>query len=313
MVMYINNILRRVCCLALVVCVGCAAQSASPDLDRRIEKQIRSFYTVPPQVGVSVGPKKPSAEFANYDEFVVTFTVGEKKQEQNFLVSKDGKSLVRLAKMDLTKDPFADLMNKIDVSGRPVRGNKDAKVTIINYDDFQCPFCARMHETLTSDILRTYGNKVKLIYKDYPLTEIHPWAKRAAINANCLAQLSQPAYWSFADTLHANAKSISQTRGTEAQSAEIDRLTLLEGQKSGVNTTELQSCVKAQKDDKVSASMSEAETLGVSSTPTLFVNGQKLEGAVPPDDLKLVINRALADAGESVPATTSQKPGNGGR
>lgn len=310
---YVNGVFGRFGCLALLVCVGCAAQSSSPDLDRRIERQIRSYYNVPAQVGVTVGPKKPSTEFTNYEEFLVTFTIGEKKQEQNFLVSKDGKSLIRLAKMDLTKDPFADVMRKIDVSGRPIRGGKDAKVTIVNYDDFQCPFCARMHETLTSEILKTYGDKVKVVYKDYPLTEIHPWAKRAAVNANCLAQFTTPGYWSFTDAIHTNARTISQTKGSEEQLAAVDKLTLLEGQKAGIDITGLQSCVKAQKDDKVTASMQEAETVGVSSTPTLFVNGQKLEGAVPAEELKAVIDRALADAGETVPGAASQKPANGGR
>lgn len=313
MMMYANGFLRRLCSLSLLMCMGCAAQSTSPDVDKRIERQIRSYYSVPPQVGITISPRRPSSEFPNYEALTVTFLVGDKKQDQEFLVSKDAKSLIRMTKLDLTKDPYADVMNKIDVAGRPVRGNKDAKVTIVNYDDFQCPFCARMHETLTTDILKTYGDKIKVIYKDYPLTEIHPWAKRAAVNANCLAQQSQPAYWSFTDAIHNNARSISQTKGVDQQFAAIDKLVLEEGQKNGANMTELQACVKAQKDDKVTASMSEADQMGVSSTPTLFVNGQKLEGAVPPEELKAVINRALADAGEPVPGSTSQKPGNGGR
>ena len=66
-------------------------------------------------------------------------------------------------------------MKKIDLAGRPVRGNPDAKVTIVNYDDFECPFCSRMHSTLMSEILPQYGDKIKIVYKDYPLS-MHPWA-----------------------------------------------------------------------------------------------------------------------------------------
>src|SRR5512141_1433644 len=189
-----NNVFWRVCSLALLVSVGCAAQSSAPEVDRRMERQIRSYFNVPTQVSISVGPHRPS-DFPNYDAVTVTFSVADKKQEQEFLISKDSKSLIRMTKIDMSKDPYAEVMNKIDLAGRPVRGNKDAKVTIVNYDDFQCPFCARMHETLTNDILKTYGDKVRVVYKDYPLTEIHPWAKRAAIDANCLAAQNQGAYW----------------------------------------------------------------------------------------------------------------------
>jgi protein-disulfide isomerase len=312
---YLNNVVRRLCGLALLVCVGCAAQSATPDLDHRIGRQIRAYYNnIPPQVNIVVGPRKTSTEFPSYEEFNVSFVYGEKKQEQAFLISKDGKTLVRLTKIDMTKDPFAETMSKIDVAGRPFRGGKDAKVTIVNYDDFQCPFCARMHETLSTDILKTYGDQVKVIYKDYPLTEIHKWAMRAAIDANCLNQQNQTAYWDFADAIHSNARSISQGKAIPEQFAIVDQLALEQGRKNGLNSANLEACVKAQKEDAVKASMQEASTLDVEATPTLFINGQKLDGAIPAEELKTIINRALADAGQPVPpGASSQKPGGGSK
>jgi protein-disulfide isomerase len=313
MKMSLSFVFRRLCGLALLACVGCAAQSSAPDLDRKIARQLRAYYnTIPQQVEIIVGPRTPSPDFPQYDQFTVTFAYQGKSQEQGFLLSKDGKTLVRMTKIDMTKDPYEEVMNKIDVQGRPVRGNKDAKVTIVNYDDFQCPFCQRMHETLTNDILKTYGDKVKIIYKDYPLVEIHPWAKHAAVDAGCLTQQSPSAYWVFADTIHSNAGSISKTAGTEAQFAAVDKITLEEGQKAGVNLSQLQACVKAQKDDTVKASMAEATLLGVEATPTLFINGVKLDGAVPAEELKAIINRALADAGQA-PSASSQKPAGGGK
>lgn len=312
MMKFRNNVFWRFGTLALLVCVGCAAQSSTPDVDRRIERQIRAHYQVPGQVNIAVGSRKPSTDFPAFDALNVTFSYGDKKDDQDFLISKDGKTLIRMTKIDLTKDPYAEIMSKIDVTGRPVRGNKDAKVTIVNYDDFQCPFCARMHETLTTDILKTYGDKVKVIYKDYPLTEIHPWAKHAAVDANCLTQQNQSAYWAFADAIHSNARTISQTKGVVDQFAAVDKLALDEGQKNGLNAATLQACVKAQNDTAVKASMAEADALGVSATPTLFINGQKLDGAVPPQELITIINRALADVGETVPGSTSQKPSSGG-
>jgi protein-disulfide isomerase len=309
---YFPVMLRRFCSLALLACVGCAAQSSAPEIDRKIEHQIRAYYnTIPPQVEIRIGPRKQSADFPQYDEFTVTFDYMGKTQDQGFLLSKDGKTLARLTKIDMTKDPYAELMNKIDIQGRPVRGNKDAKVTIVNYDDFQCPFCQKMHDTLTNDILKTYGDKVKVIYKDYPLVEIHPWAKHAAVDANCLSQQNESAYWGFADAIHSNAKTISQTKGMDEEFAAVDKIALEEGRKANMNLSQLQACIKAQKDDAVKASMAEATLLGVEATPTLFINGVKLDGAVPAEELKLLINRALAEVGQA-PPPSSQKPASGG-
>ena len=85
------------------------------------------FIPVPPEVKVVVGPLRPS-EFPDYDAVTITFDNGGKKQDHEFLLSKDHKTLLRMTKFDLTKDPDAEVMKKIDVAGRPTRGNKDAKV-----------------------------------------------------------------------------------------------------------------------------------------------------------------------------------------
>ena len=308
----VPSVFRRICGLALLVCLGCAAQSANPDLDRRIERQIRAQYDLPAKVNVALGPKTPSSEFPGYEALPVTISLGDKKNEYNFLVSKDGKSLIRVTKMDLTKDPYADVVSKINIAGRPVRGNKDAKVTIINFDDFQCPYCAMMHSELTQDILKTYGDKVKVVYKDFPLEEIHPWAKHAAVDASCLAAQNSAAYWNFADEVHGHAREWSKGMTLDQQKDRLDLITIEQGQKAGVNMDTLQACVKAQKDDTVKASMNEAEVLGLDSTPTMFINGQKVSGVINGDELKAIINRALSDAGEPVPAVAAQKASGGG-
>ena len=191
-----------------------------------------------------------------------------KKQTYDFLLAKDGKTLLRMTKLDLSKDPYAEVMKKIDVSGRPTRGNTKAKVVAINYDDFECPFCSRMHQTLFPDLLKEYGDRVVFIYKDFPLAEIHPWATHAAVNANCLAAQNQDAYWDFADYIHANQKEVNSEKSHDGQFAALDRMATEQGQKHNLDGTKLQACIKAQQDDKVKASVHEGEALGVEATPT---------------------------------------------
>jgi protein-disulfide isomerase len=291
---------RRATLVFLLVCLGCAAQSAPPDVTQRIERQVRAYYTIPPNVKVSLSPLKAS-EFPNYDTLTITFDSGAKKQNYDFLLAKDGKTLIRMTKLDLTKDPYADVMKKIDVSGRPSKGSNDAKVVAVNFDDFQCPFCSRMHQTLFPEIFKEYGDRVKFVYKDFPLAEIHPWATHAAVNANCLASQNADAYWDFADFIHANPGQVSSGKGLDSAFAGLDRMAAEQGQKHNLDVAKLQACIKAQNEDAIKASLKEGEALGVEATPTMFVNGQKVDGALPVSELRAVLDSALEQAGVAVP------------
>jgi protein-disulfide isomerase len=268
---------------------------------RRVERQVRTVYSLPPSVKITLGPLK-SSDFPNYNAMIITLDNGTKKQEYEFLLSKDGQTLVRFNKFDISKDPYADTMAKINTSARPTRGNKAAKVVAVNYDDFQCPFCSRMHETLFPTLLKEYGDRVLFVYKDFPLAAIHPWATRAAVNSNCLAAQNNDAYWGFADYIHANQKEVNSQKGRENQFAALDRITLQQGQQHNLDLATLQSCIKAQSAEAVSASVREAESLGVEATPTLFINGEKVDGALPAEDLRAILDRALQQAGVPAPA-----------
>jgi len=302
-------LIRRSLFILLLVCLGCVAQSAPPDLARKIEHQVRSFYSIPAEVKVNVGSITPSSDLPGYDTVAVTMDDGEGKQkEYKFLISKDRNTMLRMTKFDLTKDPFAETMSKIDVSGRPTRGAKSAKVVVVNFDDFECPFCSRMHATLFPEIFKEYGDRVTFIYKDYPLAEIHPWAIHAAVDANCLAAQNGDAYWDFADSIHANKAEVDSQKTPAARLDALDKMVLLQGQKHNVDIPRLEACVKAQNEDAVRASMKEADGLGVDATPTMFINGQKIDGAVPISQVRAALDAALKDAGQPVPDRAAQNP-----
>lgn len=307
------RLLRRFLIAVVFLCLGCAAQANSPEVNQRIERQIRVYLgdKIPPSVNVVVGPRTASAEFPGYDKVTVTLSQGDRKQDIDYLVSKDGASLVRVLKFDISKDPYAEILKKIDVNGRPVRGNKDAKVTIVNFDDFQCPFCSRMHSQLTQDVLKMYGDRVRIIYKDFPLTEIHPWAIHAAVDANCLAAQSSEAYWQFADYAHANQRRISggeQKPPFTQQFAALDKSATDIAEQLHLQAAPLQACIKAQSTTAVLASVQEGTVLGISATPSLFVNGERVDGAVPMTELQAMINRALRDAGQPIPMAALVTP-----
>lgn len=298
-------LLRRSAVLCLFLCAVAVAQSSvppiSPEVAVRVQRQVRAYFNMPPDVTITLG-KPAASEFPNYQTLPVTMSLKDKTQTLDFLISADGKTLVRMMKLDLTKDVYAETMNKIKLADRPVRGNPEAKVTIVNYDDFECPFCARMHTTLMSEILPQYQDKIRIIYKDYPLISIHPWAQHAANDANCLAKESSPGYWGLADYLHANQRAISgPQQNVQASFTELDRLTMDFGKKNGADLTQLQACIKAQSDAVVKASMAEGDTLNVSATPTVFINGERLEGAVDADAVRVALNRQLLAVGVQPP------------
>ncbi len=299
---FLLSLFRRALLILVLVCLGCVAQSGSPDVARKIEHQVRSFYTIPAEVKVTVGAVTPGSDIPGFDAVSVNIDGGEgKSKDYKFLLSKDRAIMLRVTKFDLNKDPFVDVMNKIDVTGRPSRGAKSAKVVVVDFDDFECPFCSRMHATLFPEIIKEYGDRVTIIYKDDPLSEIHPWAIHAAVDANCLAAQSTDAYWDFADYVHANKREVDAEKTPAARFDAIDKITVLQGQKHNLDVAKLQACVKAQKEDAVRASMKEADDLGVNGTPALFINGQKIDGAVPIGEVRAALDAALRDAGQPVP------------
>jgi len=304
-------LIRRSLLILLLVCLGCVAQSAPPDVARKIEHQVRSFYNIPTNVKVTVGAITPSNELQGYDAVSVTIDGEGKKKDYSFLVSKDRSTMLRVTRFDLNKDPFVEVMNKIDTTGRPSRGAKSAKVVAVNFDDFECPYCARMHQTLFPEILKEYGDRVTFIYKDDPLSEIHPWAIHAAVDANCLAAQNTDAYWDFADFVHEHRHDVDTEKTPAARLDAIDMITMQQGQKHNLDAAKLQACVKAQKEDAVRASMKEADDLGVNGTPALFINGRKIDGAVPISEVRAALDAALRDAGQPVPEHVPSAPNPG--
>jgi protein-disulfide isomerase len=314
------RITRFLLVLILVTGVGCKAQTPPAStalqskLDRQIELTIRSQYNVPPDYTVTLGDRTKS-DISGFDTLPVTFSNGSQKKVTLFLISKDNNTLARLEKFDLTKAPGSN----INVLGRPIRGNPQAKVTIVNFDDLECPFCARMNEVLFPATEQHYGNQVRYIYLDFPLAQLHPWATHAAVDVNCLADQSPAGYWKLVDTLHSQSDEISGARGQENLAASIkkvDDLTLAEGKLQNVDMVKLQACISKQDDSVLHPSMEQGNALGVDGTPTLFVNGERATGALSQQMLWTIIDRALRGVGEVPPPdnnsapTTSTAPGN---
>jgi len=294
----------------LGLAVGCKAQNAPPSgpdpaLNRRIEVLVRSQFDLPPDYDLSIGARKPS-QFLGYETLPIVIGRGSKTQTIDFLISTDNAKLIHLDTFDLTKDPA----DAIPIAGRPIRGNPAAKVTVVNFDDLECPFCARMHEELFPTTIDHYKDAVRFVYKDDPLTDLHPWAMHAAVDANCLAAQSGDVYWTYVDYLHAHGQEITGPDRDPAKSfAALDRIARQEATLGKLDESRLNECLAKQDDTQVHVSAKLAENLGIEGTPAIFVNGERVSGgAVPQNELWAVIDRALRAAGEQPPAATAPAP-----
>lgn len=287
--------------LALTLVATATAQTAMPQrqpaapmpLQRKIALMVRTEFSVPSDCNITIGSRTPGAT-AGYDTLHVTVARGTETTAIDFLISTDNKKLARMETFDLDGNPALAL----DVQGRPVRGNPAAPVTIVSFDDLECPVCARMHQILLGDTLKRYDGQIRVIYKDNPLVDIHPWALHAAVDADCLADQGPEAYWGFVDTIHTHGQEVTgATRDLAGSDSVLDRIAEDEGTRANLNSTTLMACLKRQDQAPVLQSMKEAARLGLNFAPALFVNGEEIRGLASEDDLTKVIDRALRDAG----------------
>jgi protein-disulfide isomerase len=290
-----------------------SAAAISPELSRRVEVMIRTRLDVPANYEFHIESLSKS-DIPGYDTLTVDFSnEGKSSRPIPFLLSKDGKTLAQFSKFDISKD----LRTSVSGVDRPARGGKpDAPVLIVGFDDLECPFCARMNAALFPAILDRYKDQVRIVYRDFPLDQ-HPWALRAAVDTNCVGAQSGAGYWNLVDYIHAHADEVGGTEKTVAKANEmLDKLATEEGKKQKVDEAALSACIAKQDTTAIKASMKDAEALGVSATPALFINGEKIEGAQPLEYVYRMIDGALIAAGKTpppapvTPAASAAKQGN---
>jgi protein-disulfide isomerase len=167
-------------------------------------------------------------------------------------------------------------------SSDPALGRASAPVTLIEFSDFQCPFCQRVAPTLKK-LRDTYGDKVRIVWKDFPLTQIHPQAFKAGEAAHCAGD--QGKYWEYHDRLFANQQ---QLQPEELKKHATDL---------GLDAAAFNACLDSSKyGERVRDGVAQGTRLGVNSTPTIYINGRMLSGAQPYETFVSVIDEELSRA-----------------
>jgi len=246
------------------------APAAQTPTQKNIEAYLRHLYAFGPDVLLVVGAPKVTA-VDGLLETTINLTIGENKETVKFYVSKDGKFLVRGEMSDMTKDPLAESRSQIQMKDAPSLGDPKAAVTLVEYSDFECPVCRNLHDVLRDNILPKYSGKVRVVFKDFPIEQLHPWARTAAIAGRCAYQQNPTAFWKMYDFIYDNQEIIS---AANAWTKMLDYA----GQ-SGLQADTFKSCMASpEAGEAINASRANGQLLDVNSTPTVFVNGRRIVG-----------------------------------
>ncbi len=186
------------------------------------------------------------------------------------LLSDDGKSMLVGELLDTTVDPLKEVSDSISMENVPTKGSESAKVVVVEYSDFQCPFCKRGADMIPQ-ILSDYKDDVKVVYKQLPLAN-HKWAKPASIASLCAFEQDGEKFWSFHDAVFEKQKEINiDNSGEKLKGIATD---------VGLDVTAYEKCIGSEEmADRVQADIKEAQSIGVSSTPTFVVDGIIVPGA----------------------------------
>jgi len=242
--------------------------SKSDTIENRIEKYLRNAYAWGPNYTLKIGPTKPSP-IPELLEVPFTVSLSDKSQTATVYVDKSGKFLIRGELSDMSVDPLAEIRSKLTVGNSPAMGPENAKVTLIEFADFECPSCRQL-DLLLRDFMPKHP-EVRLVYKDFPLTEIHPWAMTAAIAAQCTFQQDPAKFWKIHDAIFDAQDSITPSNVWNKM---IDLGVQLE-----LNLDTYKTCLADPATAQIiEQSIALGHSLNITGTPTTFVNARKVVG-----------------------------------
>ena len=245
---------------------------------------IRDQFKVPISTVLTAGPPHDSG-IPNFQAITVTAESSKGKQTQDFYLTSDNHAMVLGNIHNMGVDLKREALRTIVTTNQPSQGPPHAPVTIVEYADLECPMCAKLHAFLESDLLPKYPDKVRVIFKEFPLP-MHDWSQQAAIANECVFQIKPDAFAAYRSLVFQNQQATSVTNVRDNLLSYADQV--------GVDRVRLAGCMDSQASlPKVEEGRREAKELDVVSTPTCFINGRMLVGFTAPDAYYKAVDAAL--------------------
>jgi protein-disulfide isomerase len=280
----------------LIITAAFAAEQTGFD-KTTLEAYLRHVELWVPGVNVKIDDAKESKELPGFLEVTVHLSYNNATPPPvHYFMSKDGKKIFKGEVYDINKSPFQANLDLLDVKGAPSLGPANAPITIVVFSDFQCPMCKQEAEVIHKQITETFPTQVRVYFRDYPLESLHNWARPAAVAGRCVYKLNPAAFWDYHDWIYENQSYI----GLDNLNSKLQEFATAKG----IDGMQLSRCIENKTTEpEVKASMAIGNSLSLNSTPTIFVNGRRIDGAVPWENLQALIK---AEVDHQAKALTSK-------
>ncbi len=276
----------------LLFCSSCRKMQdgVSSETLRQVEMVSREDMQIPPEAKVSVS-ERGGHGIQGYRELAIAVdTKDGARQVRTAYLSNDQRELMQVNRHILSGNRQFHL---VESGETPVWGDTQAPIEIVVFDDLGCPYCALLFKNLNSDVLPRNSAKVKVFIRNYPLTNIHPWAEHAAVSVGCLSEKGPGPYWSGVAFIHEHLPEyIKGNRSVVQVELAVDNDVKRIGSAFHLDPKQLAECIGKQDHHVVAKSEELGESLGLEAVPAIVVNGEIVHGAVTGTVLQQVIDRA---------------------
>ncbi len=274
--------------LALALALSGQNVSKKSGLDKAtLEAYVRHLFVMDQRIKVEVADPKPSADLPGFYDVTIRASMGAQSQDIELMVSKDGSKILQGQVFDVATNPFKKDLDKIKTAFEPSMGTPGADVVMVEFSDFECPYCKEEAAMLRQNLLSAYPKQVRLYFKTFPIESLHPWAKPAAIAAKCVFRQTPTAFWDFHDWIFAHQTDIS------ADNVKDKVIDWAKGQKD-IDAVQLGQCMDTKATEaEVDKDLAEGRGLQVDRTPTIFVNGRRINSAIDWPSLRSIIDNEI--------------------
>ncbi|HEY3740512.1 MAG TPA: thioredoxin domain-containing protein [Bryobacteraceae bacterium] len=238
-----------------------------------VGEYVKNIEMWPKDLELKIGDPKPSAYLPGFQEFsVAAIYQGREVLQRLYYLAPDGKRFIQGNVFMMDKHPFQRNIDHLKTDLMPSFGTPGAPVTIVIFSDFECPYCREEAKTLRDKLPKEFANDVRVYYKEFPLTSIHPWSMKSAVAGRCVFRANPEAFWDYHDWIFDKQPEITPEN--------VDSKILEWAGTKGLDTLQLTRCMETSATEpEVRKNMEEGFALGVDRTPTLFLNGRPIEGS----------------------------------
>jgi protein-disulfide isomerase len=275
--------------IAIHSLAAAAPGNAPPKIDKtKFAAYVRYAEAFTPEVNIMVDDPVPSA-YQGYYRVIVHVSLGPQTMDRIYYVTADGQHFINGQVWDISKDPFLDTLKRLPESG-PEFGPADAKVTIVLFSDFECPYCRALAQTIRENVPKYYPNDVRVIFVNFPLVT-HMWARAAAETGYCLWEEKPGAFWAYHDWIFAHQQQVTDAKPPEKT---IASEAVEMAKQQGADAAKMNHCIETHAAaETVNSNVRLGQELGITQTPTFFVDGRMVAGSVDWATLDTLIKMEL--------------------